>query len=227
MAFQKLLSTQPADPTTTYNGLIKNGVSWAIPSVSSARRSLASWALSSSALTSLGRRTELTLTPLVFDSGSPRTAPRAQEATLAVSLPRRSRLRRSSSPAPPFPDWDACTKTPFLFSPTTKRWISYDDASSIGAKALFARSRGLAGVVSLVISLAQHELTCHSSQNFYDSTGPSGALYDAALKGLKGRFSKLATRKRSLPDEPWRLNEEEQDEDDFVFAPELAAEEEQ
>ncbi|ORY90135.1 glycoside hydrolase superfamily [Leucosporidium creatinivorum] len=108
--------------------------------------------------------------------------------------------------------WDACTRTPFLFSPATKRWISYDDASSIGAKALYARSKGLAGV------------------NFYDSTGPSGAVYDAATKGLKGTFSTTAARrKRSLQDEPWRLDEEDDDEeiyvDDFDFTPELASEE--
>lgn len=44
--------------------------------------------------------------------------------------------------------WDACTMTPFLFYPYKKQWITYDDASSIGHKALLARKLGLAGVVS-------------------------------------------------------------------------------
>ncbi|EJD43361.1 glycoside hydrolase [Auricularia subglabra TFB-10046 SS5] len=42
--------------------------------------------------------------------------------------------------------FDECSRTPFLFNPTTRDFIAYDDPQSYGAKAAFARQHGLAGV---------------------------------------------------------------------------------
>ncbi|KAL8276822.1 hypothetical protein RQP46_010753 [Phenoliferia psychrophenolica] len=42
--------------------------------------------------------------------------------------------------------WDDCTSTPFLFNPSTKVFITYDDSESIGLKAEFAVTQGLAGL---------------------------------------------------------------------------------
>ncbi|KAL8278544.1 hypothetical protein RQP46_009036 [Phenoliferia psychrophenolica] len=42
--------------------------------------------------------------------------------------------------------WDSCTSTPFLFHPSKRIYLSYDDAESVGLKAKWARSHGLAGV---------------------------------------------------------------------------------
>ncbi|MBW0461002.1 hypothetical protein O181_000717 [Austropuccinia psidii MF-1] len=42
--------------------------------------------------------------------------------------------------------YDNCSETPFLFNPTTKVLISYDDAESLAKKANYARSKGLAGI---------------------------------------------------------------------------------
>ncbi|KAJ6593440.1 glycoside hydrolase family 18 protein [Mycena capillaripes] len=41
--------------------------------------------------------------------------------------------------------WDACSKTPFLHNKTQKTLVSYDDTSSLGAKAAFAKAKGMAG----------------------------------------------------------------------------------
>lgn len=43
--------------------------------------------------------------------------------------------------------WDSETSTPWLFNPSTKIFISYDDPLSIAAKVKAAKSKGLAGVM--------------------------------------------------------------------------------
>ncbi|PLW27468.1 hypothetical protein PCASD_19506 [Puccinia coronata f. sp. avenae] len=42
--------------------------------------------------------------------------------------------------------YDHCSRTPFLFDPSSKAFISYDDPRSLSRKTRFARSKGLAGV---------------------------------------------------------------------------------
>lgn len=42
--------------------------------------------------------------------------------------------------------YDNCTHTPFLFNPSTKNLISYDDSFSLKEKASYAREHGLGGV---------------------------------------------------------------------------------
>ncbi|KAJ2514860.1 hypothetical protein H4217_005519 [Coemansia sp. RSA 1939] len=41
--------------------------------------------------------------------------------------------------------WDDTTKTPWLFNPKTKMFVSYDDPKSLTAKVDYAKSKGLAG----------------------------------------------------------------------------------
>ncbi|GAA5974702.1 hypothetical protein JCM11641_007231 [Rhodosporidiobolus odoratus] len=67
--------------------------------------------------------------------------------------------------------WDDCTKTPFLFNPSTKAMYMYDDDESWGAKAALAKTKGLAGVV------------------IYESTGFPAPMLAAAAKALAGGTS--------------------------------------
>ncbi|GAA5938900.1 hypothetical protein JCM1841_000846 [Sporobolomyces salmonicolor] len=43
--------------------------------------------------------------------------------------------------------FDQCTQTPFLFNPKKRHFLSYDDPQSAGAKAAWARKRGVGGVM--------------------------------------------------------------------------------
>lgn len=43
--------------------------------------------------------------------------------------------------------WDETARVPWLYNPTTKTWITYDDPRSIAEKIAYARSRGLGGVM--------------------------------------------------------------------------------
>ncbi|KAJ2765956.1 hypothetical protein IWQ57_004570 [Coemansia nantahalensis] len=43
--------------------------------------------------------------------------------------------------------WDEITHTPWLFNPTTKQYITYDDVDSIKSKVEYAASMGVAGVM--------------------------------------------------------------------------------
>ncbi|KAL8293589.1 hypothetical protein RQP46_000290 [Phenoliferia psychrophenolica] len=76
--------------------------------------------------------------------------------------------------------WDSCNSTPFIFNPSTRVFISYDDAQSTKIKAQFAAANGLAGV------------------NFYDSTGPTLAVLYAAKQGLTGSSAALSVSSSGL-----------------------------
>ncbi|KAJ2096077.1 hypothetical protein GGI09_004543 [Coemansia sp. S100] len=52
-----------------------------------------------------------------------------------------------SATAPWIRQYDNATNTPWLFNKDTKDFVSYDDTTSIGAKAEFAAEKGLAGVM--------------------------------------------------------------------------------
>ncbi|GAA5986899.1 hypothetical protein JCM10908_000944 [Rhodotorula pacifica] len=65
--------------------------------------------------------------------------------------------------------WDACTAAPFLFNPSKKHYISYEDSKSAGLKAKWAMQQGLAGVF------------------IFDSTGFDATVYDAITAGLYSR----------------------------------------
>jgi len=63
-------------------------------------------------------------------------------------------------------DFDTCSETPFLFDPTTKNLISYDDITSMTLKSQFAAKMRLAGI------------------NVFSSTGFNSAVYSAMRKAL-------------------------------------------
>lgn len=48
--------------------------------------------------------------------------------------------------------FDAAAKVPFLYSPSRKLWISYDDAESLGLRARYVKDRGLGGVMAWELS---------------------------------------------------------------------------
>ncbi|KAM0754711.1 glycoside hydrolase, partial [Meredithblackwellia eburnea MCA 4105] len=43
--------------------------------------------------------------------------------------------------------WDHCSSTPFLFNPTVRNFITYEDRQSAAAKAKFVKDRGLGGIM--------------------------------------------------------------------------------
>lgn len=53
--------------------------------------------------------------------------------------------------------FDQCTQTPFLFNPSKRHMICYDDAQSVGAKAAWAKSRGLGGIM-IFDTLGKHPI---------------------------------------------------------------------
>ncbi|GAA5876791.1 hypothetical protein JCM16303_006287 [Sporobolomyces ruberrimus] len=62
--------------------------------------------------------------------------------------------------------FDTCTQTPILFNPSSKIFITYEDATSFQAKGAYAKQMGLAGVA------------------VYDSTGPTSSMFNALASGF-------------------------------------------
>lgn len=63
--------------------------------------------------------------------------------------------------------WDACSETPYIYSPSKQLLIAYDDVQSITAKAKLAKRRGLLGIT------------------YFDSTGDyRDQLLDAGRSGI-------------------------------------------
>jgi chitinase len=56
--------------------------------------------------------------------------------------------------------WDPIVQSPYLWNPTTKTWVSFEDARSIGVRSRFARDNGLAGMMMWEVGLddPQHSL---------------------------------------------------------------------
>ncbi|KAJ2462003.1 hypothetical protein GGI02_005562, partial [Coemansia sp. RSA 2322] len=87
----------------------------------------------------------------------------------------------STAAAPWVRQWDSVSQTPWLFNPSTKQFISYDDPQSLQIKVNYAASKGLAGAMVWSINMDYNgELV-----NVLHSFGSSGAV----------------ARKRSLEDE--------------------------
>ncbi|KAJ2059867.1 hypothetical protein GGI17_004140 [Coemansia sp. S146] len=53
----------------------------------------------------------------------------------------------ATAAAPWVRQWDSVSQTPWLFNPSTKQFISYDDPQSLQIKVSYAASRGLAGAM--------------------------------------------------------------------------------
>ncbi|GAA5906604.1 hypothetical protein JCM6882_008072 [Rhodosporidiobolus microsporus] len=65
--------------------------------------------------------------------------------------------------------FDSCSQTPFLFNPEKKQLIAYDDGQSAAAKAAWAKSQGLAGVM------------------IFDTTGFDTSVYESIKSSLYSR----------------------------------------
>ncbi|KAI9504425.1 chitinase [Coemansia spiralis] len=62
--------------------------------------------------------------------------------------------------------WDGVSQTPWLFNPTTKQFISYDDPESIGIKAKYAASNGLAGVMVWSVNMDYNDELVDAARNY-------------------------------------------------------------
>ncbi|KAM0754496.1 glycoside hydrolase [Meredithblackwellia eburnea MCA 4105] len=62
--------------------------------------------------------------------------------------------------------WDNCTSTPFIFRPSDKTFISYDDPTSIKLKAQYAKSKGLAGLFFFAASGVTTDLLTAAKTGF-------------------------------------------------------------
>lgn len=76
--------------------------------------------------------------------------------------------------------WDTCSQTAFLFSKSKKHFITYEDSKSVSQKVLWARKKGLAGVM------------------VFDSTGFTDAVYDVIGDNLSASVSKRHLNQGSL-----------------------------
>ncbi|KAJ2026198.1 hypothetical protein GGI06_000267 [Coemansia sp. S85] len=68
--------------------------------------------------------------------------------------------------------WDDESKTPWLFNPTTKQFISYDDPQSIKVKMDYAASMGLAGAMVWSIEMDYNGELLKAVKNWKSSTPP-------------------------------------------------------
>lgn len=68
--------------------------------------------------------------------------------------------------------WDDAATAPYLYNPTTRVWVGYDDPQSMGEKAGFVRANGLGGVMFWELSGddSQHDLLMAIRNGL---TGPS------------------------------------------------------
>ncbi|KAI8319795.1 hypothetical protein GQ54DRAFT_313235 [Martensiomyces pterosporus] len=66
----------------------------------------------------------------------------------------------TTAAAPWVRQWDSVSQTPWVFNPSTKMFISYDDPQSLKIKVNYATSKGLAGITiwSINMDSANHEL---------------------------------------------------------------------
>ena len=69
--------------------------------------------------------------------------------------------------------FDNVTQTPWLFNPSNKQYISYDDPISIGAKADYAISAGLAGLFSWSVDEDNGELLAAMQKVIAGNTSPT------------------------------------------------------
>jgi chitinase len=65
--------------------------------------------------------------------------------------------------------WEPTARVPWLYDSTSGTWVSYDDAESVAAKAVYVRQRGLGGVV------------------IWELGGDDGTLMRAITASLRGR----------------------------------------
>ncbi|KAJ2779996.1 hypothetical protein H4R18_003696 [Coemansia javaensis] len=69
--------------------------------------------------------------------------------------------------------WDDTSKTPWLFNPQTKQFISYDDTESLKVKVDYAASKGLAGVMIWSVNMDYNSELVNVARTFKVSSGKS------------------------------------------------------
>ncbi|KAJ1727635.1 hypothetical protein LPJ61_004470 [Coemansia biformis] len=70
--------------------------------------------------------------------------------------------------------WDNVSQTPWLFNPTTKTFLSYDDPDSIRIKSSYAASRGLAGVMIWSANMDYNSELLDAARSFIANGGGGG-----------------------------------------------------
>ncbi|KAJ2745594.1 hypothetical protein GGI20_002029 [Coemansia sp. BCRC 34301] len=68
--------------------------------------------------------------------------------------------------APWIRQWDSVTRTPWLFNPTTKIFLSYDDPDSIRIKSDYAAARGLGGVMIWSVNMDYNSELVDAARSF-------------------------------------------------------------
>ncbi|KAJ2791874.1 hypothetical protein GGI18_000828 [Coemansia linderi] len=72
----------------------------------------------------------------------------------------------NAAAAPWIRQWDGVTQTPWLFNPTTKIFLSYDDPDSIRIKSDYAASRGLGGVMIWSVNMDHNSELVDAARSF-------------------------------------------------------------
>ncbi|KAJ2525367.1 hypothetical protein GGI11_000118 [Coemansia sp. RSA 2049] len=70
--------------------------------------------------------------------------------------------------------WDDTTMTPWLFNPSTKMFVSYDDPKSLTAKVDYAKSKGLAGSMVWAIYMDYNDELLDTVKSAWGSSSSSG-----------------------------------------------------
>ncbi|KAJ2059872.1 hypothetical protein GGI17_004145 [Coemansia sp. S146] len=76
--------------------------------------------------------------------------------------------------APWIRQWDGVTQTPWLFNPSTKIFLSYDDPDSIRIKSDYAASRGLGGVMIWSVNMDHNSELVDAARSFGSKGAANG-----------------------------------------------------
>ncbi|KAJ2389085.1 hypothetical protein GGI05_003605 [Coemansia sp. RSA 2603] len=87
----------------------------------------------------------------------------------------------STAAAPWVKQWDPVSQTPWLFNPSTKQFISYDDPQSLKIKVDYAASKGLAGTMIWSMNMDYNEELI-SVVNAFGSGGSVAAVAEEPPK---------------------------------------------
>ncbi|KAJ1726264.1 hypothetical protein LPJ72_006394, partial [Coemansia sp. Benny D160-2] len=98
--------------------------------------------------------------------------------------------------------WDDTTKTPWLFNPKTKMFVSYDDPKSITAKVNYAKSKGLAGSMVWAMYMDyKGELLDTVIKAWGGATGQSKTITLGDVENIKTAFNVPSSNNKNSGDE--------------------------
>ncbi|KAI9502661.1 hypothetical protein GGI25_003516 [Coemansia spiralis] len=92
----------------------------------------------------------------------------------------------SSAAAPWVRQWDPVSQTPWLFNPSTKQFISYDDPESLQIKVNYAASKGLAGTMIWSLNMDYNNELLNVANSF--GSGSSKKRSDETEQNNKPAF---------------------------------------